>query len=83
MKNKSITKAISGNGIIYIFPELLRTIHGHVCILKKRPDPEHEGLLRWSLPKKELCLCQGVVAPVMTKSCPPIEEEDAVEDMVL
>ncbi len=66
----------------FIFTELFHhTIHGQVCILTKRPDPAREGVLRWSLPKKELCFCQGVVAPAMAKSCSTMEEACTEEDL--
>ncbi len=61
--------------------ELLCTVHGQVCILMKRPDPARDGDPRWSLPKKELCFCQGVVAPAMFKSCPTMEETYSEEDL--
>ena len=38
------------------------TVSSHVCILKERPDPSRDGVLRWSLPLEELCLCEAVVA---------------------
>ncbi|XP_072025123.1 uncharacterized protein [Amphiura filiformis] len=41
----------------------LYLVNSHVCVLKQRPDPAQGGVLRWSLPFHERCLCQGVVAP--------------------
>ncbi len=52
-------------------------MQSHVCIFKKRPDPARGGALRWSLPFAEICLCQGVVAPVISKTCP---EKDDYQD---
>ena len=40
-------------------------MRSYVCVLKERPDPSRDGVLRWSLPLEELCLCKAVVAPVM------------------
>ncbi len=37
--------------------------------------------MRWSLPKKELCFCQGVVAPVMVKSCSTMEKEYSEDEL--
>ncbi|XP_072017513.1 uncharacterized protein [Amphiura filiformis] len=44
-------------------------------MLKERPDPSRGGVLRWSLPYKEICYCQGVVAPKRAKTCPRREDE--------
>ncbi|XP_072017380.1 uncharacterized protein [Amphiura filiformis] len=41
-----------------------------LCVLEERPDPSQGGALRWSLPYKERCYCQGVVAPrKSTQTC--------------
>ncbi len=64
-----------------VFYEELYTVHGQVCILTKRPDPERGGVMRWSLPKREICFCQGVVAPVIMKTCSTTEETYAEDDM--
>ncbi|XP_072022656.1 thrombospondin-1-like [Amphiura filiformis] len=42
----------------------LTVVQSHLCVLEKRPDPLRGGVLRWSLPFAEICLCQGVVAPI-------------------
>ncbi len=39
------------------------------------------GVKRWSLPKREICSCRQVVAPVLIKSC-PMEETHADDEMV-
>ncbi len=44
-------------------------MHGHVCVLKKRPDTSRGGVLTWSLPKKEICFCNYAVAPAMFVTC--------------
>ena len=56
-------------------------MHGHVCILKKRVDPVL-GVMRWSLPKKEICLCQGVVTPVVMNICPTMETDYADDELL-
>ncbi|XP_072049977.1 hyalin-like [Amphiura filiformis] len=53
----------------------LAVVQTTVCILEKRPDASRGGVLRWSLPYKEICFCQAVVAPKHTKSCPRRKEE--------
>ena len=50
------------------FTANLLPVESHVCILRKRSDPSNDGVLRWSLPYNERCLCQGVVAPKHTPS---------------
>ncbi|XP_072017379.1 sushi, von Willebrand factor type A, EGF and pentraxin domain-containing protein 1-like [Amphiura filiformis] len=41
-----------------------------LCVLEERPDPSQGGALRWSLPYKERCYCQRVVAPrKYTQTC--------------
>ena len=51
---------------------LVATVSGHVCVLKKYPDPSNGGKLRWSLPSMERCICQGVVAPSLSsRNCGP------------
>ncbi|XP_072016215.1 uncharacterized protein [Amphiura filiformis] len=47
----------------------LAVVQSYVCVLKRRPDPSRGGALRWSLPFAEICLCQGVVAPLVAKTC--------------
>ena len=39
--------------------------------------------MRWSLPKKEICLCQGVIAPKVSagQSCSRYEDADANEEL--
>ena len=44
---------------LYLFAGV---VDSHVCILQESLDPA-SGVMRWSLPKYEICLCQGVVAP--------------------
>ena len=45
-------------------------VDSHVCMLQQRQDPNRGGDLRWSLPYSEICLCQGVVAPMHMSTCP-------------
>ena len=54
-------------------------VQSHVCMFKKRPDPSRGGALRWSLPYAEICFCQGVVAPVIGKTCPERDEYEEGE----
>ena len=51
-----------------------------MCILQERFDPSSKAKL-WALPRTELCLCRGVVAPqfVSSESCP--KRIDALEDI--
>ena len=67
--------------VSYYIDKEIRTVQGHVCILTKRPDSAHGGVTKWSLPKKEICLCQGVVAPVVTSTCSAMEETFAKDDL--
>ena len=57
-------------------------VESHVCILHERFDPLL-GTKLWALPRKELCLCQGVVAPQMSgsRSCPRRSNTDGLEDL--
>ena len=59
-------------------------VESHVCILHERFDPL-SGAKLWALPRKELCLCQRVVAPQMSgsRSCPRRDDTDALEDLWL
>ena len=54
---------------LFTLAHLYVTVRSHVCVLRERPDPSRGGVLRWSLPLEELCLCKAVVAPVMAKTC--------------
>ena len=47
---------------------VVEVVEAYVCILQKQTDSL--GAIRWSLPRKERCLCQGVVAPKTTHSKP-------------
>ena len=57
-------------------------VDSHVCILQDVVDPQ-PGVKLWALPKKELCLCQGVVAPQKSRSqsCPRRSDTDTLEDL--
>ena len=57
-------------------------VESHVCILHERLDPL-SGAKVWALPRKELCLCQGVVAPQTSgsRSCPRLKDTGALEDL--
>ena len=59
-------------------------VDSHVCNLQERFDRLSEAKL-WALPRKELCLCQGVVAPQMSgsRNCPRRTDTDALEDLWL
>ena len=50
----------------------------HVCVMKKRPDPSLEGVLRWSIPYDEICSCQRVVVPrfISQETCPRRDDYD-------
>ena len=50
-------------------------VNSHVCLLKKRPDPSHDGTLRWSLPYDEICHCQKVVRLRLQTTCPRKEDQ--------
>ena len=55
-------------------------VEAHVCRLQEKLDNSSRRL-RWSLSKKERCLCQGVVAPRTpgNRHCSVVE--DTVEDL--
>ncbi|XP_072017067.1 uncharacterized protein [Amphiura filiformis] len=55
--------------LVSIVAAHLGVVQSHLCVLEKRPDPSRGGALRWSLPFAEICLCQGVVAPVRGETC--------------
>ncbi|XP_072041493.1 uncharacterized protein [Amphiura filiformis] len=53
------------------------TTRAHVCILKQMEDSE-TGQVLWSLPSKERCFCQRVVAPKIVQLCTelyPMEQD--------
>ena len=47
----------------------------HVCKLEERFD-NRLGALRWSMPRKEICHCQAVVAPRKTDRQSCLREND-------
>ena len=54
----------------------LNIVLGHVCILKKRPDPAHDNMLRWSVLYAEVCLCQaGLRINRFVTSCTETHED--------
>ena len=57
-------------------------VDSHVCILQESFDPLL-GAIVWALPLKELCLCQGVVAPQTStsRSCTRQINTDTLEDL--
>ena len=61
---------------------LLVAVENHVCVLKKRPDPSNGGVLRWTLPYNERCLCQGVVAPRIEPghTCANVDDQGSTDD---
>ena len=54
----------------------------HVCVLRKKFDGQ-TGTLRWSLPRIEICHCQGVVAPRNKEHQSCSREEDGEINEVL
>ena len=58
-------------------------VEAHVCVLYEQNDPNTETL-RWSLSRKERCLCQGVVAPQQStnnKKCQRIHDMVTLKDL--
>ena len=57
-------------------------VDSHVCILQESFDVLSRANL-WTMPRKELCWCQKVVAPTMlgSRSCPRRRDTDALEDI--
>ncbi|XP_072046698.1 probable carboxypeptidase X1 [Amphiura filiformis] len=62
--------------LLFLLSAYLAVALSYVCILQQRPDPSRGGALRWSLPYKEICFCQGVVAPKYVKTCPGRDQRD-------
>ena len=52
---------------LFLLATFVKVLDAHVCILQKQRDPSTATLL-WSLPRKQRCLCQGVVAPEIKHS---------------
>ncbi|XP_072022654.1 hyalin-like [Amphiura filiformis] len=61
--------------IIIALTAHLAVVQSNLCMLKERPDHSRGGVLRWSLLYKEICYCQGVVAPRRVNTCPRREED--------
>ena len=63
------------------FSVTLHITRGHVCILKKRPDPDNGGVLTWSVLYNEVCLCQAGlrINTLLTPCTGP--EEDGISDV--
>ena len=57
-------------------------IDGHVCRLEER-FYRRSGVLQWSLPRKELCHCQAVVAPrkAGSQTCSSEDNEEMDVDL--
>ena len=57
-------------------------VEAHVCRLQEKFN-RSLGRFRWSLPRRERCLCQGVVAPPTSGNqyCSVVEETVDVEDL--
>ena len=57
-------------------------VNSHVCILKERFDPLSKAKF-WAIPRKEVCLCQGVVAPQTSgsRSCSRGSDTNTLEDL--
>ena len=53
-----------------------------MCVLRERLDPS-SGVIRWSLPKEEICFCHGVVTPKVLagQSCLRYEDADTNDDL--
>ena len=60
----------------------VEVVESHVCHLQEKFD-RNLGRLRWSLPRKERCLCQGVVAPRTpgNQHCSVVKETVDIEDL--
>ena len=56
----------------------------HVCTLQERFDPSLKTKL-WVLPRKDVCLCQIVVAPKISvgRTCPKRTDATVIEDFWL
>ena len=67
---------------IIFFSDFIGIVNSHVCILRRRFDPS-SGMIRWSLSKKEICFCQGIVAPEVSaaRNCPRYEDADKNEEL--
>ncbi len=59
--------------------EIHRTMHSHVCVFRKVPDGE--GVLRWSLPKKDICFCDFNAAPMIFLTCPEKTQVQTENDL--
>ena len=57
-------------------------VNSHVCILQKTFNLSTRAKL-WAMPRKELCLCQGVVSPKMpsSRNCPRRGDTDTLENL--
>ena len=57
-------------------------VDSHVCFLQQRFDLSSKAKL-WAMPRKEICLCQGVVAPKMitSHSCHTRGNKDVIQDL--
>ena len=64
-----------------LYTVILHITHGHICILKRRPDHNNGGALAWSVLYNEVCLCQaGLRIKTLSTSCTG-PEEDANSDV--
>ena len=59
---------------------IVEVVNSHICLLQERFDPSS---MRWSLPQKERCFCQRVVAPQISgsRSCVRVNDTDNIEDL--
>ena len=57
-------------------------VNSHVCIIQNRFNLSTRAKL-WAMPRKELCLCQGVVSPKMSSSrnCSRLGDTDTLENL--
>ena len=67
---------------LFLLVIYIAVVHSHVCMLQKRFNPSSRTL-QWSLPRNELCLCQGVVAPRTStiQSCLKEDDAEAVDNL--
>lgn len=56
-------------------------VDSHVCVLQERFDPL-SGMMRWSLSRKEICSCHGVVAPKVSsgRRCSRYDDGNNADD---
>ena len=60
----------------------LGMVESHTCILQERFNLSSKAK-HWAMPRKEVCLCQGVVAPkpLASQSCLTRDNKNALYDL--